>query len=160
MRHSLLFFVDQDGAQLSRHFDISDWRPKKRFFFLTFQGLPKKPCFLLNTDFDPLKSILLPPCRKNIREAYTGSRWLPSRSQISDLRSQISDLGSQISDLRSQISDLRSQISDLRRRSMSLQPLRKTFESPPNSSGGTKFFRRQTSKKTTKNDEKQNFVWR
>jgi len=29
---------------------------------------------LLNTDFDPLKSILLPPCRKSIREAYTGSR--------------------------------------------------------------------------------------
>ena len=42
LRHSLLFFVDQDGAQLSRHFDISDWRPKKRLLFLTFQATEKK----------------------------------------------------------------------------------------------------------------------
>ena len=63
------------------------WKVKKRSLFL---GPPivyvkmsrqlgtvlvqKKPIFLLNTDFDPLKSILLPPCRKSIREAYTGSR--------------------------------------------------------------------------------------
>ena len=84
MSFFIVFFVDQDGAQLSRQFDISDWRPKKRLLFLTFQGLQKNPCLLLNTDFDPLKSILLPPCRKSIREAYTGSRWLQT-SRLRDL---------------------------------------------------------------------------